>query len=109
MNNTEKLAQRGAKVVMNTYSRFPIAFDHGQGVYVWDMDGKKYLDFVAGIAVNSLGYSHPKLCAKIAEQSRNLCTFQTFTIQSHRLLLPKNFANTAALTKFFSATAVPSL
>jgi len=43
-----------------------------EGVYVWDMDGKKYLDFVAGIAVNSLGYSHPKLCAKISEQCRKL-------------------------------------
>jgi len=72
MNKTEILAQRGAKVVMNTYSRFPIAFDHGQGVYAWDMDGKKYLDFVAGIAVNSLGYSHPKLCAKISEQCQKL-------------------------------------
>ena len=42
MNKTEILAQRGAKVVMNTYSRFPIAFDHGKGMYVWDRDGKKY-------------------------------------------------------------------
>ena len=58
MNNTQKLAERGSKVIMNTYSRFPIAFDHGKGMYVWDMDGKKYLDFVAGIAVNSLGYSN---------------------------------------------------
>ncbi|MCI1958484.1 MAG: aspartate aminotransferase family protein [Clostridia bacterium] len=68
MNKTEELAARGSKVIMNTYSRFPIAFDHGKGMYVWDMDGKKYLDFVAGIAVNSLGHANEKLCEKISEQ-----------------------------------------
>ena len=41
MNETQKLAERGSKVIMNTYSRVPIAFDHGEGMYVWDMDGKK--------------------------------------------------------------------
>ncbi|HCT64672.1 MAG TPA: aspartate aminotransferase family protein [Lachnospiraceae bacterium] len=72
MNKTEALAKRGAKVVMNTYSRFPIAFDHGKGVYVWDTDGKKYLDFVAGIAVNSLGHGNEKLAQNIAEQAMKL-------------------------------------
>ena len=68
----EELAARGGKGVMNTYSRFPIAFDHGKGMYVWDADGKKYLDFVAGIAVNSLGYGHERLGEKIAEQAMKL-------------------------------------
>ena len=72
MSRMEELAARGGKVVMNTYSRFPIAFDHGKGMYVWDADGKKYLDFVAGIAVNSLGYNHPKLTEKISEQVKKL-------------------------------------
>ena len=72
MSRMEELAARGEKVVMNTYSRFPIAFDHGKGMYVWDADGKKYLDFVAGIAVNSLGYGHERLGEKIAEQAMKL-------------------------------------
>lgn len=72
MSRMEELAARGGKVVMNTYSRFPIAFDHGKGMYVWDADGKKYLDFVAGIAVNSLGYGHERLGEKIAEQAMKL-------------------------------------
>jgi len=72
MNKTQELAERGSRVVMNTYSRFPIAFDHGKGMYVWDMDGKKYLDFVAGIAVNSLGHANDRLCEKISEQCRKL-------------------------------------
>ena len=101
MNNTEKLAQRGAKVVMNTYSRFPIAFDHGQGVYVWDMDGKKYLDFVAGIAVNSLGYSHPKLCAKIAEQCQKLMHVSNLYYTEPQITLAEELCEHSCFDKVF--------
>src|SRR5881394_1115605 len=47
--------------VMNTYARQPVAFVRGEGVWLWDETGKKYLDALAGIAVNTLGYAHPKL------------------------------------------------
>ena len=47
--------------VMNTYARQPVAFVRGEGVWLWDEAGKKYLDALAGIAVNTLGYGHPKL------------------------------------------------
>src|SRR5437868_14784376 len=46
--------------VMNTYARQPVAFVRGQGVWLWDEEGRKYLDALAGIAVNTLGYAHPK-------------------------------------------------
>jgi acetylornithine aminotransferase len=57
---------------MNTYSRIPVAFTHGKGVWVWDQSGKKYLDALAGIAVNTLGHGHPRLTRAIAEQSARL-------------------------------------
>jgi acetylornithine aminotransferase len=57
---------------MNTYSRIPVAFTHGHGVWLWDESGKKYLDALAGIAVNTLGHAHPKLTRAIAEQSSRL-------------------------------------
>jgi acetylornithine/N-succinyldiaminopimelate aminotransferase len=47
--------------VMNTYARQPVAFVRGEGVWLWDESGKKYLDALAGIAVNTLGYGHPRL------------------------------------------------
>jgi acetylornithine/N-succinyldiaminopimelate aminotransferase len=53
---------------MNTYGRLPIALDHGQGVYVWDVNGKRYLDALAGIAVNTLGHNHPKLVPALQDQ-----------------------------------------
>src|SRR2546425_2193117 len=57
---------------MNTYSRIPVAFTRGERVWVWDESGKKYLDALAGIAVNTLGHGHPKLTRAIAEQSSRL-------------------------------------
>ncbi|MCG2594134.1 aspartate aminotransferase family protein [Ramlibacter sp. XY19] len=53
---------------MNTYGRLPIALSHGQGVHVWDVNGKRYLDALAGIAVNTLGHNHPKLVPALQDQ-----------------------------------------
>lgn len=64
--------EQGANVVMNTYNRFPITLEKGDGMYVYDDNGKKYLDFVAGIAVNSLGHNHKKLTKTISEQAQKL-------------------------------------
>ena len=57
---------------MKTYARQPIAFTHGQGVWLWSTEGKKYLDGLAGIAVNGLGHNHPKLVKAISEQAGKL-------------------------------------
>src|SRR6187455_54987 len=54
--------------VMNTYARQPVAFARGQGVWLWDEAGKKYLDALAGIAVNTLGHNHPRLVRALSEQ-----------------------------------------
>jgi acetylornithine aminotransferase len=54
--------------VMNTYGRVPIALSHGQGCRVWDINGKQYLDALAGIAVNTLGHNHPRLVPALQDQ-----------------------------------------
>ena len=57
---------------MNTYTRLPIAFTRGEGVWLWDEQGRRYLDAVAGVAVNALGHAHPKLTQAICEQAKTL-------------------------------------
>lgn len=57
---------------MHTFKRLPVCLDHGEGVYVWDVGGKRYLDWVAGIAVNVLGHNHPVLVDAINTQARKL-------------------------------------
>ncbi|AOW14054.1 acetylornithine aminotransferase [Hydrogenophaga crassostreae] len=54
--------------VMNTYGRLPVAMSHGRGCRLWDVNGKEYLDALAGIAVNTLGHAHPKLVPALQEQ-----------------------------------------
>jgi len=58
--------------LMNTYARLPIALSHGDGAWVWDTQGRRYLDALAGIAVNTLGHAHPRLVAAIADQAGKL-------------------------------------
>jgi acetylornithine aminotransferase len=57
---------------MNTYANLPVFLARGQGVWLWDEDGRKYLDGLAGIAVNTLGHNHPRLVAAIADQATKL-------------------------------------
>ncbi len=58
--------------LMNTYARQPVAFVRGEGVWLWDKAGDKYMDALAGVAVNGLGHAHPKLAAALCEQARTL-------------------------------------
>lgn len=68
---SENLIERDKKVISSSYPRgYPFVMDHGKGVEVWDVDGKRYLDFAAGIAVNSTGHSHPEVVAAITEQAQ---------------------------------------
>ncbi len=64
--------ERGNKVIMNTYSQFPIVLEKGEGVHLWDSEGKKYMDFVAGIAVNALGYNNSDYVKEISAQLTKL-------------------------------------
>ena len=60
----------------NNYNRRNISFKYGKGSFLYSTNGKKYLDFVQGIAVNSLGHAHPKLVKTIRDQSKNFGMFQ---------------------------------
>lgn len=72
MNVMENLIELGNKYVMNTYKRLPKVFIQGSGTYVWDNEGNKYLDFVSGIAVNSLGHCPQVVTEAIQEQAAKL-------------------------------------
>src|SRR5688572_24663684 len=68
MNAPEKIADRPDPHVMQTYGRLPMALAYGRGCWLWDTQGKKYLDGLAGIAVNTLGHAHPKLVPALQDQ-----------------------------------------
>lgn len=68
----EQLKAEETQYVMNTYGRFPIALDHGEGATLWDVEGKKYIDLASGIGVNCLGYNNPVLTDAITAQAHKL-------------------------------------
>ena len=59
--------------LLHVYNRFPVAWERGEGVYLYDTEGKKYLDFAAGIAVTGLGYSNHKLQDALKSQIDKIC------------------------------------
>jgi acetylornithine/N-succinyldiaminopimelate aminotransferase len=76
MTDTQKIIDESFSYLVKTYAPQPVVMDHGEGVYAYDTDGKKYIDFAAGIAVASLGHNHPAMMKAIADQSKRLMAVQ---------------------------------
>ena len=88
--------------LMNTYNRQPVAFTHGEGVWMFDESGKRYLDALSGIAVNTLGHAHPRLTAAIAAQAGKLMhTSNIYRVREQEALSDKLTALAAMDDVFF--------
>lgn len=72
MKKLEQIRAAEARLLLSTYDRYPILFVGGEGVYIIDEQGERYLDLLSGIGVNALGYNHPVIVNAIAEQSKKL-------------------------------------
>ena len=68
MSCSHEIMDYAEQAIIHTYNRFPMVLDHGDGVYLYDVDGKKYLDFAAGIAVCALGYNVPEYNQALKDQ-----------------------------------------
>ncbi len=94
----KKLLDEAAKYLMNTYSRYPVILVKGRGSLVYGMDGKEYLDFVGGIAVNILGHCHPKVVVALQKQAQRLIHVSNLyhiepQIKLAKLLVENSFAD----------------
>jgi len=87
--------------LMNTYSRLPVTFARGEGVWLWDDQGKKYLDALAGIAVCGIGHCHPKLVKAISEQAGTLIHTSNLYHIDKQEKLAKKLAILSGLNKSF--------
>ncbi len=72
MTHTEEIINKGNKYLMATYARLPVVFQRGEDYHLWDVEGKEYLDFIAGYGVCSVGHSHPRVVEAIVEQAREI-------------------------------------
>ncbi|AOQ25261.1 Acetylornithine aminotransferase [Moorella thermoacetica] len=95
------IVSRGEKYVMRTYGRYPMALVRGEGARVWDADGKEYLDFVSGLAVNSLGHCHPRVVEAIREQVGRLIHCSNLYWIEPQVELARLLVENSALDKVF--------
>jgi acetylornithine aminotransferase len=89
--------------IMNTYARLPVNFTRGEGVWLWDSEGNKYLDALSGIAVCSLGHAHPAVTKAVCDQAATLVhTSNLYGIEAQSLLAEKLTALSGLQSVFFS-------
>ena len=70
--NREQIAELEKRVLIPTYDRLPLLAVRGEGCYLYGENGKKYLDFLGGLAVNSLGYAHPEIMAALRDEAETI-------------------------------------
>lgn len=87
--------------LMATYGRLPVAFTHGEGVWLWDTKGRKYLDGLAGVAVNGLGHAHPALVEAICSQARRLIHTSNWYEIPHQETLGTKLCEVAQMDRVF--------
>ncbi len=90
-----------AYLVQNYGQRLPIAFERGEGVYLYDSSGRRYLDWLAGIAVNTLGYAHPRLTEALCQQVRQLLHSSNYFLVEPQILLGKYLVELSGLDRAF--------
>ncbi len=101
MSNFDVIKERDKKYFMNTYSPADIAFVKGEGCYLTDSEGKTYLDFLAGIAVNALGYNHPVFTEALIEQARKVTVISNYFYSEPRGLMAEQLVKGTGLGKVF--------
>ena len=102
MNAPETIPPAAAEPhVMKTYGRLPLALSHGQGCWVWDTEGRKYLDGLAGIAVNTLGHAHPKLVPALRDQIGKLIHSSNYYLVPLQEQLAARLCELAGMTNVF--------
>ena len=101
--NLNEIKQNDKKYYMNTFGdRYPVCFDYGKGINLWDIEGNKYYDFLAGIAVSALGHSHPVVVDAICNQAKKILHCSNYYyIQSQTELAQLIVENSCADKVFF--------
>ena len=101
----QELKSEEQQYVMQTYGRFPIALDHGQGAQLWDVEGKRYIDLASGIGVNCLGYNHPVLTHAIEEQIHKLMHVSNLFTTAPMVQTAKTLVTATGMGKVFFANS----
>jgi predicted acetylornithine/succinylornithine family transaminase len=97
----ERIIEIGNQCLVGTYGRFPVVIDKGEGVYLYDTSGKKYLDFLAGVAVNSLGYGDKDVIKAIENQAKKLTHCSNYYYNEPMVELSRLLVENSCFDKVF--------
>ncbi|HET6178516.1 MAG TPA: aspartate aminotransferase family protein [Candidatus Sulfotelmatobacter sp.] len=96
MSNFEQIAELERTYLLGTYNRYPVVLERGKGVFLYDIEGKKYLDFVSGLGVNALGHAHPRIVKAIREQAAKLIHVSNLYYHEYQGLLAEKLCGLAS-------------
>jgi predicted acetylornithine/succinylornithine family transaminase len=110
MTTTEEVIQRERQFLLQTYSRYPVVVARGKGVFLFDLEGKKYLDFVAGLGVNALGHAHPRIVKMIRQQASRAIHLSNLYYNEYQGLLAERLCAFSGLHRaFFSNSGTEAI
>jgi acetylornithine/N-succinyldiaminopimelate aminotransferase len=110
MTQTDEIIERERRFLLPTYNRYPIALDRGKGVFLYDCEGNRYLDFVAGLGVNALGHAHPRVVKVIREQAARAIHFSNLYYNEYQGRLAEKLCQLSGLNRaFFSNSGTEAI
>src|ERR1700680_1532970 len=110
MSRLDQIADLEKRFLLPTYNRYPIAFERGKGVFLYDFEGRKYLDFVAGLGVNALGHAHPRIVKTIREQAARAIHLSNLYYNEYQGRLAEKLCTLSGLQRaFFSNSGTEAI
>jgi acetylornithine/N-succinyldiaminopimelate aminotransferase len=97
----DEIADRERRFLLQTYNRYPLALVRGKGVFLYDTEGKRYLDFVAGLGVNALGHAHPRIVKAIRDQAARVIHLSNLYYNEYQGLLAEKLCSLSGLQRAF--------
>ncbi len=101
MSQTDEIIERERRFLLPTYNRYPIALERGKGVFLYDCEGNRYLDFVAGLGVNAIGHAHPRVVKVIREQAARAIHFSNLYYNEYQGRLAEKLCQLSGLNRAF--------
>jgi len=110
MRTFEQIADVEKRYLLGTYNRYPIALTRGKGVFLYDLDDRRYLDFVSGLGVNALGHAHPRIVKTIREQAAKLIHVSNLYYHEYQGELAEKLCTLSGLSRaFFSNSGTEAI
>jgi len=110
MTTYDQVVELERRTLLQTYNRYPVAFEKGKGVFLYDFEGKKYLDFVSGLGVNALGHAHPWIVKTIRDQAAKLIHISNLYYHEYQGRLAEKLTSLSGMDRaFFSNSGTEAI